>query len=1397
MKRLFLSASILASFTALLAQTNWCHTDNAVSRLRAENPAYDAGMAAWKNAISQAAQQALPASGSRGTLYTVPIVFHVILQSQSQINAVIAQIPQQVATLNRDFRKQNSDTSVIRSIFKPLASDIEIEFCLAVRDPNGNAANGYTTTVTTHAPWDPDTEGDDMKSAANGGHNAWNTTKYVNVWVVDIAGSQFGGTAGYAYIGSAGVHGSSVDGIVLDYSLGFGSNNRSLSHEMGHYFGLYHTWGNVGGCSDDDGISDTPESSTANYDCNFGVNSCNTGAGDLPDQVENHMDYSTCPVMFTTQQKAVMRNILTGVRASLITNNLGCQGVNVPPVANFSAAETTVCPGSSVAFTDNSTNLPTSWSWTFPGGTPSASSQQNPTVTYSTPGVYNVSLTVSNAFGSDSETKTGYITVGSGGTATLFSEDFEGSFPGLWTISNPDNGLTWESATVSGSTSGTKAARVNCYNYPTIGARDGLISPVISLAGHTQISLTFNYAHRRYSTNETDSLIVYASINGGTSYPYKVYANAGGAGFATGYLYQGNFVPSAAEDWCFSSATGVTCPVIDLAAFSGQASFRLKIEIVNDYGNNIYVDNVTLTGICSGNAGAPVASFTASQTSGCNSLTVNFTDQSTNSPTSWSWQFTGGTPASSTQQNPTVTYSTPGAYTVTLTATNANGSNSKTSANYINVYTSPSTAASSVDASCPGVNNGSIDLTVIGGTSPFTYQWSNTAATTQDISGLSPGTYTVTVTDAHSCTATRSVTISAGAAITLSANVQDDTSGAGTGGITLSVSNGTSPFTYQWSNGRTTSSINNLTAGTYNVTVTDVNGCSATGSYTVNNIGVSPVANFSGSPASGCGSITVNFTDQSANSPTSWVWLFPGGTPSSSTQKNPTITYSTPGTYNVTLTVTNATGSNSKTSNSYISVYANPSASVTKTDATCAGVNDGSADLSVTGGTPPYTYHWSDNAASQDLTNVAAGNYSVTVTDANSCTATQSVTISAGAGLQLTATIQDDAGGAGVGGISLTVTNGTGSYNYTWSNGETTQAINGLTAGNYSVTVTDVTGCQATGSYTVGDSGLPPVASFTASQTSSCGSMTVTFTDQSLNSPTSWYWTFSGGNPSSSTERNPSVTYSSPGSYNVTLTVSNSNGSNTTSISGYINVYENPVATITKEDASCQEVSDGSADLKLVGGTRPYSYSWSNGATTEDLSNAAAGSYSITVTDARGCSASASVVIASGAPLQLNPVVRPDSTGSGTGSITVSVVNGTSPYDFAWSNGATSSSISGLTVDDYSVTVTDASGCQASATYTVGTNVSVVNPADAGWTYQIYPNPVSERLNISVKTSTDSELRLILYNPIGEKLSQESFSNSPEINAQFDMSNFEEGIYFLRIETENRSTVSRVVVVRN
>lgn len=222
---------------------------------------------------------------------TIPVVVHVVYNNSTE-NISTAQIQSQIDVLNEDFRRQNSDASDTPSIFAGVASDVEIEFCLATVDPNGNATNGITRTATSKRSFRTN---DDVKKSNKGGKAAWPAADYMNMWVCDIAG----GILGYAQFPGGP---AATDGIVVDYAY-FGTIGtatapfdlgRTATHEVGHYLNLRHIWGD-GGCGVDDFVSDTPVAGGPNYTgapCNSSPNSCNTGAGDLPDMFQNYMDYS-------------------------------------------------------------------------------------------------------------------------------------------------------------------------------------------------------------------------------------------------------------------------------------------------------------------------------------------------------------------------------------------------------------------------------------------------------------------------------------------------------------------------------------------------------------------------------------------------------------------------------------------------------------------------------------------------------------------------------------------------------------------------------------------------------------------------------------------------------------------------------------------------------------------------------------------------------------------------------------------------------------------------------------------------------------------------------------------------------------------------------------------------
>jgi hypothetical protein len=248
--------------------------------------------------------------------YTIPVVFHVVYNGSSE-NVPDAVVLSQLDVLNEDFRKLNSDAGSVHPDFAGIAADTEIEFCLASVDPSGNPTSGITRTPTTRSSFSAFT--DNVKSASSGGVDPWPTNQYLNIWICDISS----GILGYAQFPGGP---ASTDGVVIDYQytgrtawasgpLAPYNRGRTATHEVGHWLNLRHIWGD-GGCSVDDGVSDTPVSDGANYGCNVNHTSCGTR-----DNVQNYMDYTddACMVMFSAGQSTRMRAILApgGPRATV------------------------------------------------------------------------------------------------------------------------------------------------------------------------------------------------------------------------------------------------------------------------------------------------------------------------------------------------------------------------------------------------------------------------------------------------------------------------------------------------------------------------------------------------------------------------------------------------------------------------------------------------------------------------------------------------------------------------------------------------------------------------------------------------------------------------------------------------------------------------------------------------------------------------------------------------------------------------------------------------------------------------------------------------------------------------------------------------------------------------
>jgi PKD repeat protein len=366
--------------------------------------------------------------------------------------------------------------------------------------------------------------------------------------------------------------------------------------------------------------------------------------------------------------------------------------VNVPPSAGFNASNISGCPGINVQFSNNTLGQVDSIQWIFQGGVPSVSSANNPTVNYPTLGNYDVILIAYNSFGSDTLLMSGYISVNNASVTSFYQETFEsGDFTTSgWSVENIDNTNTWEVVSVAGNTPGNKSARVNIFNNQTASPTvDALISPSINMSYYTNVELSFEHAHRRRVNTVRDSLWVSVSSDGGNTWASLLRVAENGTGtFATNSILNSSFTPSSSSDWCFVDATP-GCFNINLNAYSGESDVKIKFEVQNNSGNNVYIDNIQLSGVCANIPSSPPVADLIATTDECQNNSISFTNLSTDANI-FNWTFEGGTPLTSTSQNPVISYNATGTFDVTLIATGPMGSDTLYIDNYVTIYPAPS-----------------------------------------------------------------------------------------------------------------------------------------------------------------------------------------------------------------------------------------------------------------------------------------------------------------------------------------------------------------------------------------------------------------------------------------------------------------------------------------------------------------------------------------------------------------------------------------------------------------------------------------------------------------------------------------------------------------------------------
>ncbi|MBI2270734.1 MAG: PKD domain-containing protein [Bacteroidetes bacterium] len=726
---------------------------------------------------------------------------------------------------------------------------------------------------------------------------------------------------------------------------------------------------------------------------------------------------------------------------------------------------------------------------------------------------------------------------------------------------------------------------------------------------------------------------------------------------------------------------------------AGGNDIQSRSMVANGCGPGAMINYTTCT---------PVADFSANKTKICIGDTVKFTDQSTRQPTSWLWSFSGGTPSTSTLQNPSVKYNSSGTYSVSLTATNSSGSATQSFNNYITVGTPPVVTASSTDISCNGSNNGSAVISSTGGTSPYTYQWNN-GLTTATISNLNAAIYTCTVSDASNCKIVKTISITQPASpVTISSIIiSNEACGRGDGTLTATATGGTGGLTYSWSNGVIGPTANNLSAATYTLVVTDSKGCTASSASTINNITGPSLSTFV-SNAINCygqtGSVTLLIT--SGTGPYTYSWS--SGSSGTTSLTSAVFNSITAGSYTVSVSDKNNCSATASVS---LTAPAALTANLSGVDVICYAGNNGSATISTNGGTGPYTYLWNIGASTNSISNLVAATYTCTVSDQKNCNLVSTITITqpAAAVSINSITSVNETCGRGDGTLTATATGGIGGLTYSWSNGVTGPTANNLSAATYTLVVTDSKSCTASSASTINNITGPSLSTF-VSNVINCygqtGSITLLIT-----SGTGPY-TYSWSSGSSGTTSLTSAVFNSitAGSYTVSVSDKN-NCSATASVS--LTAPAALTANLSGVDVICYAGSNGSATINPHGGTGPYTYLWNIGASTNSISNLVAATYTCTVSDQKNCNLVSTITITQpAAAVSINSITSVNEVcGGGNGTLTATANGGTGGLTYSWSNGVTGPTANNLSAATYTLIVTDSQNCSASSLTTLN-NIS-------------------------------------------------------------------------------------------
>lgn len=991
----------------------------------------------------------------------------------------------------------------------------------------------------------------------------------------------------------------------------------------------------------------------------------------------------TTPYSFTWSpgpgNSAGITGLCAGVQTVNITDNNGCAATRVftitspPPITitvnSKNLTCNTPCTGSASALATGGTGAFT-YTWTGPAPFVPATTTA---ITNLCAGVYTIN--VSDAGGCIA-TRTVNILQPPPLTLTINKTDntcFSSCAGSATAVVSGGNGApftyVWTSGTITGQ--GTATVSNLCATNYTLSVTDASACPVSSVITITQpTSVTPNITSGSVTCNAACNGSINANPSGGSG-PYTFTLVTP---FATTNTAAPPYTNLCAGIYTLTIRDALQCPV----------TRTINIQQPNPLVPSVSTNSITCFNACNGSLAGSVSGGTPSYTLSWNTATSSIIGGVLTNQCAGTYTFIA-IDANNCVTSTVVTLAQPTDITTTLNITNP---------------------------TCNGGNNGSIGVITAGGTPGYTLNWSSGSGNPN--TGLGAGNYTLFVTDANGCNKSFTATLTAPPAITLAINTTSTSCAASCdGSATVTATGGTAPFTYQFSPPvvtNTTGIRSPLCPGAYLVSVSDANGCPASGAF---NISAPPLltAAITGSVptcnvCTGAATVTVG-----------------GGTP----------TYTINWTNSVSATV--ATGSNaanlclgtytanvvdSRGCTAIASVNIVNTVSVTVitggSGILCFGACTASATANAIGGTSPYTYTWNSTPTqnSQTATNLCAGPYTVTVTDALGCFNTGSINITQPASITVNSTQTNiPCFGGTSGAITNTVTGGTGAITYSWSpGGQTTSSLTNLSAGQYTLTVTDINGCNVIRVYTITES--PSLtASFTSTNPSGCvlanGTICAT---ASGGSGAGYTYTWS---PAGSGGANNSCNVNL-GAGNFSVIIQDGAGC-TTTLATTLSNPAGPTVNVTSASVTCFASNNGSA-VAVASGSGPFTFTWSpatasivTGATTT-ASGMSSGNYNISVSDNNGCITSQSLNISQPPATTITQnVASPLCASALNGSIGVVVSGGTPGYTYTWSpgnpTGQGTATVSGLGAGNYTVNITDANNCVNTRTYTVTQPASI------------------------------------------------------------------------------------------